>query len=119
MAAIPTTDDPIRRRWLVLSNREVKTPDRAIMAEVNPNDFPEYLKGLRGEGLIDGGERLTPMGYAFVYIGEEPGINDRSIWRRIGGSETIFESAIKQLIDKEFVRRDGQGGYVLAESGEG
>lgn len=101
--------DPVVRRYKVLKHTNFKPSERAMLAGVLPNDLRDYIMGLREEGLLDTGERPSAHGAVFVLIGDEPGIDKRRIWRRLGGSEGEIDTALMTLVENDLIVPHGEG----------
>lgn len=106
--------DPVVRRYKVLKHTHFKPSERAMLAGVLPNDLRDYIMSLREEGLLDTGERPSAHGAVFVLIGDEPGIDKRRIWRRLGGSEGEIDAALATLTEKELILTHGEGYRINA-----
>lgn len=97
---------PNQKRFVYLSNLAIKTPDRAHLVGVKPNDLPKYIQGLVDEGLLDFGERITPLGLGFRYIAGagEDGMNKRALWRKLGGDEERVDTVLAKLVEVKLVK---------------
>lgn len=95
--------NPVVRKFQVLKHAGTKPSERAMLAGVLPNELRTYMLGLREEGLVDSGERPSAIGHVFVVIGDNPGIDKRRLWRRIGGSEGEIDTALMTLVERDLI----------------
>lgn len=114
-ARFAASANPVRRRFDVLHQRDLKTSERAALAGVEANGLKGYLDTLAVEGLVDKGQRPTRMGEVFLMIGEKPGLDQRQMWRRLGGSEDDLKVVLDKLVAEGLIEAEGAG-YKLAEA---